>query len=257
MELFAALNDGVLSADVMPLYALLVAIYEAIGGRPSYPVAVASAQLVRALEHLGFEAELVPASIAVAHEGEKRIMSIGAWEHPPMVRDDGTTDGHVVVWADSFKRCIDLSVCNHPMLLESSSDDQKLTMPIILPVAGGLEELLDKSRQHVLPRPPFMMMWIFIPQWKSYFNSFLSRHMPVIEDGGLALAKVAIDLLSAIAVYSDMSRLNQRYPWLAEMLSGQMDLPSSDRKSYLYQSDQGTSADAWPTQPSVFRTRDE
>jgi hypothetical protein len=229
MELFAAFHVGALSIEVMPLYALLSAIYQAITGRPDYSVVMASAQLVRALEHLGFKAELIPASILIVRESDKRTMDIGVWDHPPVVHNDGTTDGHVAVWADSFNRCIDLGLCNNEVLLKSSSDSQNLVWPAVLPVAGGRDELLDESRRPAIPRLPFMICWTFIPQWKSYFDPFLARHAPAIEDGGMALARVAVDLLSAIAIYSDMSEFNQRYPWLAKLLSGQADLPLSDR----------------------------
>lgn len=226
LERFAAFHLGVLPVDVMPLYALLIPIYHAITRRPNYPVVVASAQLVRALEHLGFEAELVPASILIAREGdEKHPMDIGAWKHPPVLRDDGTTDGHVAIWADSFRRCIDLGPCNHPVLLKSSSDSQNLVGPVVLPMGEGREKLLDDSRRATILRLPFVMCWTFIPQWKPYFDPILACNSSAIEDGGLALAKVAVDLLSAIAVYSDMSKFNKRYPWLTELLSGQADLP--------------------------------
>ena len=257
MELFAALYAGLLSADVMPLYALLSAIYEALGHRPDYPKVIASAQLARALEHLGFGAELIPASVMLARVGQERIMDIGVWEHPPVMRDDGTTDGHVVVWADSFKRCIDLGPCNHPALIASSTDSENLTLPVVVHLAGGREELLDQSRAYTTLRLPFVMNWIFIPPWKSYFDTFLARHAAAVEDGGLAIAKVAVDLLSAIAVYSDMTEFNQRYPWLAELVSGQAVLSLPDGKSRLYRSDRGPSTDAAAAPPSVFRTPDE
>jgi hypothetical protein len=253
MERYAPFHLGVLPADVMPLYALLVAITHAITGRPDYPVVVASAQLVHALEYLGFEAELVPASILLAHQVKRNPINVGVWEHPPVLRDDGTTDGHVAVWADSFRRCIDFGLCNHPVLLESSSDRQSLAGPVVLPVAGGRKELLDGSRRPTILRLPFAMCWTFIPQWKRYFDPILACHSSAIEDGGLALARVAVDLLSAIAVYSDMSKVYKRYPWFTELLSGQADLPLSDFKRVRVQSDSHSFADSEPSRSQRVR----
>src|SRR5437016_3470889 len=85
MEFLDAASRGVLSVDVIPLYALLAGIYQAIGRRPAYSAVLASAQLVCALEHLGFDAELIPACTAVYGQGKTHLTDIGVWRNPPVV----------------------------------------------------------------------------------------------------------------------------------------------------------------------------
>lgn len=230
MDLLYAIAQGALSVDVMPLYALLAGTYQAIGRRPAYSAVLASAQLVSALEHLDFDAELIPACTAVYGQDRTHLTDIGIWRHPPVVRDDGTTDGHVVVWADSFRRFIDLGVCNQPTILEAS-DGQSLPSPAVLPMAGGRKQLLDEASGAMTLRPPFAFAWNFFPEWKRRFDPFLAYHATTVEHGGLALANVAIGLLSALAIYSDLTNLTQLYPRLDALLSGRAILPATAASS--------------------------
>jgi hypothetical protein len=221
------LSTGKLAADISPLYTLLAAIQQTLSNRLAYSIVIASAQFVRALEHMGFEAELVPACTSLVRKGEKRPIDIGVWEHPPVVHPDGTTDGHVVVWADSYKRCIDLGLCHHPEMLKLSSDNDSLTNPIVLPIAGGRAQFFDSGTQHTTLRPPFGIFWTLFPQWNSRLEPFFIRHEDEIERGGLALANVTVDLLSALAVYNDLAELYRLYPRLSNLLSGRVRLPNS------------------------------
>ena len=252
MDFFDAVSSGMLPVDVIPLYALLAGIYQAVGRRPAYSAALASAQLVRALEHLGFDAELIPACTAVYRQDRTHVTDIGVYQQPPVVRDDGVTDGHVVVWSNTFRRCIDLGVCNQHTLLETSNG-RTLTSPIVLPMAGGIKQLLDEASGAATLRLPFVFGWNFFPEWRSRFDPFLSYHATAINQGGIALAKVAVGLLSALSVYSNLTELEQLYPRLGALLSGQADLPLAGAEIALNEptSDRGT--ESGPTHNDIHR----
>jgi hypothetical protein len=199
---------------------MLAAVYHAIGRRASYRGIVASSQLVRGLEYLGFEAELLPASM--------NVFRLSRGPEGMHISGDGNTGGHLVVWAASFNRCIDLEVGQDRRLVRASVAGAVLTMPAILPMPGGREQLLHGSESIGTERPPFGISWKLFPEWTSRFNSSLTQHTVAIEHGGLALAHVVVDLLSAFAVYQDLHRLGDMYPRLGGLLSGRTHLPELD-----------------------------
>lgn len=224
----------VLPVELTPLYAMLTAIYHAIGRRASYSGVVASGQLVRGLEHLGFEAELLPACMSVFRLNRGHV---GAH-----ISGDGKTSGHLVVWVSSFNRCIDLAVCQDRTLVRASIGDAVLALPVILPVPGGREKLLYGSESIGTERPPFEISWKFFPEWMSRFEPLLTQHTVAIEHGGLALAHVVVDLLSAVAVHQDLCQLGDLYPRLGGLLSGRTHLPKLD--DYLSPGESGAGYEA-------------
>jgi hypothetical protein len=226
MEYLIALSAGILSVDAAPLYALLAATNQALEGRPSYSAVLASAQFAFALEHLGFNAELIPACTTLVHQNGTDKIDVGVWERPPVMRNDGVTDGHLVVWVDSLKRLIDLGLCNQPMLLKLSSDEKPLTNPIVLPIAGGRKQLFDT--QGTTLRPPFGIFWTFFPHWMPRFEFFFHRHATAIEDGGLALVDVTVGLLSALVMYGDLSGFDQLFPQLAARMEFNRSMPEGN-----------------------------
>jgi hypothetical protein len=225
-----ALGLGLLPLEAAPLYALVTAVYQAISSRPMYSSIVASSQLVRGLNYLGFDAELIPA-YTMLRRANGQIIEIGVYGPSPNVSDDGGSDGHAVVWAESFNRCIDLGVCNNPALQRAFVDNEALTIPVVLPVPDGRDALINSSASIVTERRPFMMTWIFLPQWITLYEPLLRYHAPAIEHGGLAMAHVSVDLLSAVSVYQDIAQLAELYPRLGDLLSGRDRLPELDSYS--------------------------
>lgn len=213
--------------EVTPLYAILTAAYQAIGGRAAYSEIVASAQLVRGLEHLGFEAELIPARTNVFRlsRGGAGVTEANTWDHPQTTSGGGATDKNLVVWAASFNRCVDLSMCQNEVLKRASVNGEIFTFPVILPMPGGLEQLLHRADLIGAERPPFKISWKFFPEWKPQFDSVLAHYAATIEHGGLALAHVVVDLLSASAVHRDLRQIEDLYPRLGGLLSGGVHLP--------------------------------
>jgi hypothetical protein len=211
--------------EVTPLHAMLAAIYQAVGGRPTYPGIVASGQLARGLDYLGFEAELFPACTSVF-----RLSQVGGWE---AMSADGQTRGHLVVWAASFNQCIDLTVCHEPALVRASVGGEVLMLPAVLPMPRGREQLLYGAESVGaeaigVDRPPFRITWKFFPEWGPRFDPLLAHHAVAIEHGGLSLAHVVVDLLSALAVHQDLRQLDELYPRFGSLLSGAVRLPELD-----------------------------
>ncbi|WP_327034871.1 hypothetical protein [Micromonospora ureilytica] len=218
----------VMPAEAALVQAIVAVAHQAIAARPTYPAVAAAGQLARCLSLLGFDSELIPACTTVGYQdrGKTRFREIGVWQEPPIVRADGTTDGHVVVWCDSLTRCIDLAPCQDRLLRGASTSGVPSDQPVVLPVAGGRRQLLDRSRQMVTPRPPFLLHWMFFPNWMPMLDPLLDRHSVAIEQGGLAMAHASLDLLSALAVVRDLPLLDELYPSLGDLLSGRRSLPA-------------------------------
>jgi hypothetical protein len=207
-----------LPVEITPLYAMLAVAYHATGRRASYPVVVASSQMVRGLEYLGLEAELIPASTKTFSLDRESP------ERPTM--KDGNTDEHLVVWAASFNRCIDLVVCQDRTSAGGTVGVERSVAPVaILPIPGGREQLLCEYLPVVALRPPLVISWTFFPERLARFEPLLSPHAAVIEHGGLAMAHATVDLLGAFAIYLDLSSFNDFYPRLSGLLSGATRLP--------------------------------
>lgn len=217
-----------------PLYAMLAAVYHAIAGRASQPRIIVSAQLARGIEYLGFEAALLPACARVfrLNRGRDEIAEVGAWD---AVSVYGEAEGHLVVWTASFNQCIDLAMCQDDALVSASTDGQ-LMLPAVLPMPGGLAQLLYKTASVGaeaigVERPPFRITWNFFPERMGQFDPLLADYTDVIERGGLSLAHVVLDLLSALAVHHDMHQLNSLHSHLSRLLSGDVRLPELDNYS--------------------------
>jgi hypothetical protein len=227
-ENFVVGSWEILPLEIVPLYAALSAIHQAIGDRPTYSTIIASAQLARGLEYLGFDAELIPASTTVfrMENGRKKVVNIGVWNHPPLMRDNGTTDGHVVVWAASFKRCVDLGGCQNWILRRTAAENGGTVLPWVAPFPGGRRQLVGQIPAIISGQ--FAFTWALFPQWGPGFESLLAHHARAIEHGGLALGHVVVDLLSALAVHRDLGELLQRYPHLDGLVSGRTLLPELD-----------------------------
>ena len=223
---FVSGTSSMLPVEVTPLYTTLAAIYHAIGGRTTYPGIAASGQLVRGLEYLGFEAELFPAytKIFLPNRGRVGITEFDVWDSQA-IPEDGASDGHLVVWTASFNRCIDLAVCQDRTLLRASVDGKVFTLPVVLPMSGDHEQLLCGAKLVGAERPPFRISWEFLPDRRPRFDPLLAHHAAAIEHGGLALAHIVVDLLSAFAVRHDLSQLDDLYPRLSGLLSGRLHLP--------------------------------
>lgn len=212
--------------DVIPLYAMLTAVHHAIARRPNYPGIVASGQLANGLIHLGFEAELIPAHNKI-YRASSRLTGDVEFDSWDIISSDAETGGHLAVWTPSFGRCIDLAASQDPMLTRGEPP----ILPMVFAMPGGQKQLLYQG-EFVAERPPFVISCIFSNKRNSRFDPLIARHAAAIEHGGLSLAQLVVDLLSAFAIYLDLHPLCDLYPHLNDLLNGQTRLP--DLKNYSY-----------------------
>lgn len=214
---------------VAPLYAILTAIHQAVGDCPTSRAVLESAQVVRALRWLGFEAELIACCARVFCDPyPARLTDVGVRNRPPAVRADGTTDGHTIVWISSANRFFDLAVFRDRNLLRAEGgEDPTFNVPAMLPMPGGRAQLLNPLLVPATDRGRWRIAWYLYPHWTSRYDELIARHADAVNSGGLALAQVTLDLLSATAVHRDMTELDRLYPQLGRLLSGAAQLPGA------------------------------
>jgi hypothetical protein len=213
--------------SVTPLHAVLTALYQAVGDRTTGAAVVESGQLVRALRWLGLDAELVACCARVFRFSDgTRVADAGVWKRPPVVRADGTTDGHAIVWVESCKRMIDVAVFRHRHVRRAEGgEDLTFGAPVMLSLRGGRAQLLNAAQAPGTFRGGFKVGWYLYPAWTPRYSDVLARHARQVDRGGLALAYVTLDLLVAAGVYRDLADLARTYPHLGELLSGARRLP--------------------------------
>jgi hypothetical protein len=214
-----------IDVELTPLYAMLSALHQVLGGEESHSAVIASAQMTCALGLLGCAAELIVActSVCQGNGGSVSLEEIGGWRHPPVIRPDATTDGHVVVWTGSFSRCIDLGISQSAMLRRAARTGEAQALPAVLP-ADSRDALLNGSVSLVALRGKFALNWMLFPQWTPCLDPLLRRHTDIIEYGGLALAHMVVDQLSAVAVGRDLGQLRVRFPAIGRLVAGELRL---------------------------------
>jgi hypothetical protein len=102
---------------------------------------------------------------------------------------------------------------------------------MVFAVPNGWKKLLYKGG-FVAERSPFVTNCIFSEEWRPGFDPLIARHAAAIAHGGLALAHLVIDLLSAYAIYLDLRPLYDRYPRLGSLLDGEVNLPALNDYTY-------------------------
>ncbi|MFG1928575.1 hypothetical protein [Cryptosporangium sp. NPDC048952] len=136
-------------------------------------------------------------------------------------------DGHLFVWSDSFDRGIDVGICHAtPLVGTLSADGEDLAVPAVMEVNGGVRALAAGAMA-VLPRPPFIASWRHVPLEHTPVKTVLTRERAAIDQGGLALAQVTLDLLAALSVLRDLHDLSSHYPTLGRLLRHEAQLPSA------------------------------
>jgi hypothetical protein len=215
-----------IDAELTPLYAMVAALHQLLGGREQRSALIASAQMVRALELLGCDAELIVACTSVFRSaaGPELAEQIGEWSHPPLIRPDATTDAHAVVWTDSFDRCIDLGVSCSPAVRRAAERGETTSAPAVLPAASR-DALMRSAVSVAAFRGRLLLNWMFFPQWTPCLDPVLERHAGAIDYGGRALAQVVVDQLAAVAVTTDLAPLATRFPAIGKLIADELRLP--------------------------------
>lgn len=205
---------GGVAVEHLPLYAALTVVHHDMSGAPVNSCVSICHQLAGALEHLGFSAEVMVACATIFDRENQEVKhaDVGVWDRAPIVRADGTTNGHVVLWAESFRRLVDPTIVQAPVLFNAARDDEVFTLPIVLPV---------ESREKLLAAPslatfkgPFLLSWMLFPDWTPSLAPALRGDLgAALPYGKLGLAHAVLDVLRALGqVRPDVHRLNSMYP---------------------------------------------
>lgn len=216
------------AVEVVPLYTALAVVHADMSGAPANACVPICYQLAGALEHLGFDAEVMAACATVYDRDQQEVKyaDVGVWERPPIVRADGTTDGHAVLWAASFRRLVDPTIAQAPQLVKAARDDVKFTLPTILPVRS--REYLLSTPAVAAPKGPYLISWMLFPDWTGALAPALEGELgDALPYGSLALAHSCLQVLHALAgERDDVRRLRNLYPYLGDLLAGRRQLPA-------------------------------
>lgn len=209
-------------AEVVPLYAVLAAIHQEMSGRAVNACLPVCFQAVAALRHLGLEAEFMAAYVQVS-QGDRRFADIGV-PGPATVRADWTTNGHAIVWAETFGRLVDPTAAQHPELNRAAHpDDVSFGAPIVLPV-GSRDTLLQGAIGAI--RAPFQLAYLAQPEHTGVFTRWYDQFAEALEFGGLSLAHRALIVLQAAGQMRNLREPNPTYPQVGELLAGRAQLPA-------------------------------
>ena len=127
---------------------------------------------------------------------------------PAKVRLDWTTDGHSIVWAESFGRLVDPTVAQHSGLNRAAhQDDLSFSAPIVLPV-GSRSTLLSGAIGAV--REPYQLAYLAQPEHTGIFDRWFEEFIEALDYGALALAHRALLVLQATAQMRNLRPLNHR-----------------------------------------------
>jgi hypothetical protein len=210
--------------DAVPLFMTVAVLHQSQAGKPAGTCVTTCLTLIRALEHLGFSAEPLAACASVFSRDthNTKITDVGVWEHPPVVRPDGTTNGHMIVWSPSFRRMIDPTIAQAPVLLEAARTSLVQSYPSVLQVDH--EALL--STTVTAPRGPYTVTWTVFPQWTPILTGMLApAHHEAIEHAAVRLAGLVVEQLPMIGQIRDQRALHSLHPHLGALLSGRALLP--------------------------------
>lgn len=215
-------------SELTPLYAALAIVHNDMSGaRPNCCVPICY-QLASALAYLGLKAEPLAACATVFSREDlgETVTDVGVWQETPIIRADGTTNGHVILWADSFGRMVDPTVVQEPRLLAAARRDPDVSLPCILPIPGGRDGLL--STQPKMIRGPFVIGWTTFPDGAVDLAPMLHGDLgEAVTYGALALAHGTLDILRVLhEKRSDhLAGLDEAYADLGALVAGHQALP--------------------------------
>jgi hypothetical protein len=143
--------------------------------------------------------------------------------------DDGSIDGHAVLWVDNHGMIVDPTIMRLQRLY-SVAPDPALSTPIILPVHR--RELVLGPVSGVCPacrRSPLEIAWIPEPQWAQAITPIAGTSLNVaLRYGALALVHAALELILGLhGIRDDLPgpELASRYPQLGALVDGRTHLP--------------------------------
>lgn len=220
MPMAGSLLQGPIEA--LPLYAVLTAMHTSMSGKVVSSCMPVCYQIVGALRYFGFAAEMMVAYVEVSEAG-RHHGGIGV-NGRPVIRPDGTTDGHMIVWADSFGRLVDATAAQHPELNRAAHQGSlNQSAPVVLPV--GDRDLLRQGAIGAI-RPPYQLAYLVLPQHTDVFDDWFARYREPLDYGALTMAHRTLLTLQTTARLRNIRELTRLFPQTGRLLDGKDQLPS-------------------------------
>lgn len=212
--------------DTLPLLVALAVIHSGLTGTPGTSCVPLCWQLQGGLEYLGFDSEVIAASCLVIHEGDSQPEYIGRSDRLPSLRDDGSTDGHAVVWAASFGQLVDPAIVRARYLQTVAQDYPGVSFPVMLPIADR-DTLFGPAAICSSSRPTLTIAWGLLPHWTQALAPRPGSDLDTaIAYSKLALAHTTLGVIRGLNVVRlDAEQLRAHYPQLAALLDGRSQLP--------------------------------
>jgi hypothetical protein len=212
--------------ELLPLLTALALIHRELTGAPGACCVPVCWQLQGGLEYLGFDSEVIAASSLVMRDGDNRPEQIGHNNYLPSLRNDGSTDGHAVVWAASFGQLVDPTIVRARNVQAVAQSRPEASFPVMLPVADR-DTLFGPAAICSSSRPTLTFMWGLLPQWTQALTPCRGSDLETaIAYGKLALAHAIVEVIRGLnIVRPDSEQLCALYPPLAALLNGSSQLP--------------------------------
>jgi hypothetical protein len=212
--------------EALPLYTAMGITHEEIATStgPVSTCVPACHQLAGALGLLGFEAEPMAAHVEIQDPRTgATVEQIGVRDEPE-IYPDHTTNGHMVLWVEDFRRLADPTIMQASVFMDAARRQPKLGLPAVGPVPGGREELL--TRRFAAAREPYIVIWSVFPEWSETMAGVLVGDLAAALDFGvLGLAHTTVELVRGLRDARDDFAELDRYPQFAALLSGTEQLP--------------------------------
>jgi hypothetical protein len=210
--------------ELLPLYATLAAVSAQFDG----PVGARSVwychQLHGCLAHLGFESEVI-AAVAMVTPVEGETEYIGEQLRMPRLRADGSSDGHAVIWAESFGRLVDPTI-TETRLVREAAERSGISMLAAAPIANR-DELFRAPGFRLQSQTGVAIELRLVPQWTQALTPAPGSELDIgLSYGQLALAQTVVEVMRGTAeLRTDLPRLRNLYPLLADLIAGSTLLP--------------------------------
>jgi hypothetical protein len=178
------------------------------------------------MSHLGFDSEVMGA-MALVVPGEDGVPeAVGMTRGKPSLADDGSTDGHAVLWARSFGLLVDPAIVLAPHVRAVAQGDPVLSFPVMLPVPDR-EALLGPDMITSSSRPPLRLAWALMPHWTQALTPAAGSGLAAsLQVGTITLAHATLEILQELGrLRTDLGQMRAIYPALAALLDGHNQLP--------------------------------
>jgi hypothetical protein len=212
--------------ELLPLYAALAIISVQITGAPSDRCVPLCFQLQGALEYLGFSSRVITAAAMLITPEPENIEYIGVHDSPVM-KKDGSTNGHVILWAPPFQRLVDPTIFLAQLIQGSAEYRTAHPPPAIMSIPeDGI--VPENAVLQTATKAGVGMRWRLYPQWN---ESVIPQPGSDLETGliysKLALAHITVEIIQGLEGFrSDLDDLRNLYPQLGELIEGRRQLPS-------------------------------